>query len=103
MTEPAWLTHLADQRLALLTEHIQPDLTSDAGVIMTPLTEPEPDSDLARKLWDRTCDGCRKICIGTSFYTGHVQRRLHDLVVIMTYGVCSTCAKTIEPDEDPDE
>ena len=98
MAEPAWLTSKADQRLALLAEHVDAELTRGAGVLMTSLTDPPADTPIARARWERTCDNCGTVCTTAPFYTGHVGRVLHSLQVIITYGVCKPCAKTVNED-----
>jgi hypothetical protein len=90
MTEPAWLTHLVDQRMALINDKATP-LLPEHALVMTPLTEPpEGATEAQYRRWDRTCDCCQTFCPpGKDFYTGHLVRELSDgRPVYMTFGVC---------------
>lgn len=98
MKEPAWLTHLIDQRLALIEESIGHAVPT-TNIIMTPLTEPGPTAT-QRELeqWDRSCDNCGRHCPPPKqFYTGHIVRTLRaGTRVYMTFGVCQRCQSAFE-------
>jgi len=92
-TEPAWVTFLADQRLArilyALGGHLPPP--DQYEVVMNPLTEPDEDTDWER--WERTCDNCGTFCPeGEDFYAGVTSREHEGQQVIFTFGACAACA-----------
>lgn len=100
MKEPAWLTSLIDQRVALVEDKIG-DIVLDTNIIMTPLTEPpEGASERALKRWDRSCDnpGCHRYCSDPQpFFTLHVVRTLrHGTKVYMTAGLCADCKRQLD-------
>lgn len=92
---PPWLRAMVDQRLALMSEMMDPDLVKDAGpsVVMTPLTEPgEGATQEELERWDRTCDRCGKDCTENHlFYTGNLTEDWQGIQVIFTFGVCHKC------------
>jgi hypothetical protein len=91
--EPAWLTAMIDQRMALMEEHLGNPANVPANVVMTPLTEPEEDATNAdRERWERTCDNCGTYCDNdTPFYTGSTVRMRGNVQVIFMFGVCAPC------------
>lgn len=89
--EPAWLTHLVDQRLALLNEYLPGPSLQNYDIVMMPLKEVHEDDDLAA--WNRTCDHCGKYCDNdTDFYTAHSMYKLRSgTPVVFIIGVCTDC------------
>jgi hypothetical protein len=91
--EPAWLTPLVDQRLALMEAHL--GSTADVGVplVMTPVSEPgEHATPEEFERWDRTCDNCGAYCPDPMpFWTGHVLRMRGEVQVFFMFGACATC------------
>ncbi len=92
--EPAWLTHLIDQRVAPLQEL---DLSGHQIVLLT-LTEPiEGSTPEVTERWERTCDKCGRYCPphpegeDPQFYTGQAMRIIQDRQVIISFGLCAVC------------
>jgi hypothetical protein len=91
--EPAWLTAMLDQRLALIKETVEDPNTAFGlmNMVMTPLTEPrEGATQEEYERWDQTCDNCGAYVPGELF-TGHVVRFLDAVQVIVSFGVCTPC------------
>jgi hypothetical protein len=94
IAEPAWLTALCDQRLALVEEKLDLSLIDEHTFLMTPLTEPrEGASKIEFIRWDRSCDSCGQYCPkDKSFSPGQIVKHLSNGHQIMfTFGVCSNC------------
>ena len=95
--EPAWLSSLADQKLAMVEHSGAPAMAKAQGitVIMTFLTEPETDSQQAVEFWENACDNCKKF--PGAQHGAHVERRARNGVpVVMTFNVCDECKTTID-------
>lgn len=95
MTEPAWLTHLVDQRLALLDDKVLSKFTSNGyELIVLPLgTHPSDDASEAELLkWERTCDHCGHYSgPDEDFYTSHTVREYKGYAILLILGVCESC------------
>lgn len=93
--EPAWLTAMVDQHLALVADTLGDAMSgfSDFHVVMMSLTEPAEDADAdERDRWERMCDRCGRYCPpGSDFFTGTVTRDLQGTQVIVAFGVCPAC------------
>lgn len=92
--EPAWLTTMADQRLALLVEGgaLASAEVVVANIVMTTLTEPDPSQSIER--WERTCDRCGTYVPPNAdppFYTGTLSRESGGFRIYMAFGLCSVC------------
>lgn len=95
--EPAWLTALVDQRMALIEHKASPLIDSTApSIVMTSLTEPEEDTRLALDHWEQSCDNC-KAYRPNGIHSGTITRYTKAGVqVIITFGVCAECFRTFE-------
>lgn len=92
--EPAWLTAVVDQRLALMKDTIGVDTVVRDGrtVMMTPLTEPpEGASQDEQDAWEFTCDNCGRYC-PESMWMAHTERSAFGVQVLFMFGVCPPCA-----------
>lgn len=94
--EPAWLQAAVDQRLAFMREKMGPlglalIKVQHAALLMTPLTEPADETQLAMDHWENSCDNCKKF-VPKGLWTGSVQRDLEGIQVVITFGACSKCA-----------
>ena len=95
--EPAWLSSLADQRLALIEHTGAPAMAKAQGVavIMTFLTEPADGSARAMEHWEHACDNCKRY--PGDQHGAHVERHARNGVpVVMTFNVCDQCKTTID-------
>jgi hypothetical protein len=100
MNDPAWLTTLVDQRMALLEHKVDAELLDGRTLLTTPLTEPAEDATMAEyRRWDRTCDGCGKyIPPPLPFYSGQLLRTLKSgYPVYLMFGVCHDCNWYTDP------
>lgn len=94
LKEPAWLTSLVDQRMALLEDKAAELLHLGQTTIFTFLTEPEQDNQLALRHWEDSCDNCKAFRPG-ALHSGTIVRYTRNGVrVIMSFGVCAQCATT---------
>lgn len=95
MKEPAWLTSLADQRMALFEDKAAALIgAAQPHFIMTFLTEPDEDTPAALEHWEHSCTNCRAFRPG-QLYPGMVRRTMRNGVeVIMTFDVCEECRTT---------
>lgn len=95
--EPAWLTHMVDQRLAFYRESgaAQGAASMGAETIMAFLTDPEEDSEGATDRHQRTCDRCGVyVPSRLPFLVGMATRDLNSKQRIMfTFGVCERCGR----------
>lgn len=97
MIEPAWLTALIDQRMALVEDKVAGKVDADY-LITTPLVEYGPDTRPGFDRWDKTCDnpGCHRYC-PTTLFSGHIVRNLKQgNQVVMIFGVCPRCKTQLE-------
>ena len=73
---PPWLTSLADQRLAQVSEAIGPMIAAFPveAITLVSLTDPKPGQ--THEEWNTSCDSCGKSLIGTDRVEGTVMREL---------------------------
>jgi hypothetical protein len=90
---PIWLDAKVDQRLAQMQEAMPiPVMAAATGahVIMVTLTEPDEDATPEQiQQWNLTCDNCGKV--DPVLHTGHMERRVDGVLVVITMGACASC------------
>jgi hypothetical protein len=95
MREPAWVTALADQRVAEIAARTTPALLATYAVVLSPLVDMPDGADVDR--WERTCDNCGTfVPEGPTFNAGMVQREAHGKQVILSYGACDPCLGRVD-------
>lgn len=101
---PAWLRALIDQRVMLFKDSLDPivrfKLLLAGTAVITPLVEFGEDNEEGRKIWDESCDHCKRHFPG-EIYNAALVHAIDGLNVQMFFGLCADCKKEMEDGQAP--
>lgn len=104
---PPWLLSAIDQRLAVLEHELPPGIFEASDHIITPLSVPPLDHTPEDHIrWERSCDCCNTHCPEHGqppFYITSIELAFKNKSIVVTFGVCDDCAKSLPNYEERDQ
>lgn len=88
---PTWLVSAVDQRIATLRHTMPADVIKHFEVLITPLTNPEDESDAAYLQWDNSCDNCNDYAPENLITKKVTAGPIDGVPIFLMVGACKRC------------